>query len=87
MCPSGVTCLSADCCFSELALKKSTKRVDLVQSGSHHDFINKIAELTLNSNHSLPHSMTPSLTQKWIMKKTMAHRVGNIGPGLYLEHL
>jgi len=23
MCPSGATCLSADCCFSELALLKS----------------------------------------------------------------
>ena len=23
MCPSGATCLSADCCFSELALQKS----------------------------------------------------------------
>jgi len=23
MCPSGATCLSADCCFSELALYKS----------------------------------------------------------------
>jgi hypothetical protein len=23
MCPSGATCLPAECCFSELALKKS----------------------------------------------------------------
>jgi len=44
MCPSGATCLSADCCFSELALKNPTKRVGPVQ---------KIAELVLNNNHSL----------------------------------
>ena len=25
MCLSGVTCLSADCCFSEVALEKSDK--------------------------------------------------------------
>jgi hypothetical protein len=35
MCPSGATCLSADCCFSELALKNPTKRVGPVQSGPH----------------------------------------------------
>jgi len=34
---SGVTCLSRDCCYSELALYKNlTKCVGLVQSGSHH---------------------------------------------------
>jgi hypothetical protein len=33
MCPSGATCLSADCCFSEPALKNPTRRV---QSGPHH---------------------------------------------------
>ena len=33
MCPSGATCLSADCCFSERAdYKNPTKRVGLVQS-------------------------------------------------------
>ena len=36
MCRSGVTCLSTDCCFSELALLNPTKRVGLVQSGPHH---------------------------------------------------
>ena len=36
MCQSGATCLSTDCCFSELALKKSTKRVGLVQRGPRH---------------------------------------------------
>jgi hypothetical protein len=37
MCPSGTTCLPADCCFSELALSKDpTKHVGLVQSGHHH---------------------------------------------------
>ena len=41
MCLSGATCLSADCCFSELALKKATKRVGLVQSRSHHHLIKK----------------------------------------------
>ena len=39
MCPSGETCLSADCCFSELGLKNPTKRVDLEQSGSRHHLI------------------------------------------------
>ena len=34
MCPSGGTCLSTDCCFSEVALNKNlTQRVGLVQSG------------------------------------------------------
>jgi hypothetical protein len=38
---SGTTRLSADCCFSELALKNknSTKRVGLVQSGPHYHLI------------------------------------------------
>ena len=36
---SGETCRSADCCFSELELKQPTKRVGLVQSESHHHFI------------------------------------------------
>ena len=35
MCASGVTCLSADCCL----LKKTTTRVSLVQSESHHHLI------------------------------------------------
>jgi hypothetical protein len=41
MCPSGTTCLSADCCFSELALhyKNPTKCVGLVQRGYHHHLI------------------------------------------------
>ena len=42
MCPSGATCLSADCCFSEIAstIKYPTQRVDLVvQSGYHHHLI------------------------------------------------
>jgi len=41
MCPSGTTCLSADCCFSELALhyKNPTKCVGLVQRGHHHHLI------------------------------------------------
>ena len=42
MCPSGATCLFADCCFSELALKKynyKCKRVGLVQSEPHYHFI------------------------------------------------
>jgi hypothetical protein len=40
MCPSGAKCLSADCCFSELALLKivNKKRFVLVQSGPHHHF-------------------------------------------------
>ena len=36
MCPSGATCLSADCCFSVLALLSPAERVGLVQSGPHH---------------------------------------------------
>jgi hypothetical protein len=34
-CSSGVTHLSADHCFSELAYKTTTKHVGLVQSGPH----------------------------------------------------
>ena len=37
---SGVTCLSRDCCYSELKhYKNLTKCVGLVQSGSHHHLI------------------------------------------------
>ena len=37
MCPSGASCLSTDCCFSELALLKNrTKIVGGVQSVWHH---------------------------------------------------
>ena len=32
MCWSGATCLPADCCFSELVLKNSTKCAGLIQS-------------------------------------------------------
>ena len=39
MCPIRATCLSADCCSSELALLNQTKRVDLVQSGPRHHLI------------------------------------------------
>jgi len=39
ICPSGATCLPADCCFSELALKNPTQRVGLEQSGHQHHFI------------------------------------------------
>ena len=40
MCTSGATCLSAECCFSELALLKiQTKRVGLVESRPHHHLI------------------------------------------------
>ena len=39
MCPSGAICLPADCCFNELALQKSNKRVGLVQSRPHHHLI------------------------------------------------
>ena len=34
--PSGATCLSADCCFSDI---NPTKSVGLVQSGPHHHLI------------------------------------------------
>ena len=39
MCPSGATCLPADCCFSELTLKSPTQPVGLEQSGPHHHLI------------------------------------------------
>jgi hypothetical protein len=39
MCPSGATWLSADCCFSELALWNPAQHVGLEQSGTHHDLI------------------------------------------------
>ena len=65
MCQSRATCLSADYCFSELALlKKTIKRVGPVQSGPVLIIISlkinlfspwyswKVAELALNNNHS-----------------------------------
>jgi len=39
MCPSGETCLSADCCFCEEHYKNPTERVGLVQSGPIHYLI------------------------------------------------
>ena len=40
MCPSGGTCLRADCCFSDLTLYQiPTQHVGLVQSGAHHHLI------------------------------------------------
>jgi hypothetical protein len=39
MCPSGATCLPAECCFSELALLNPTQHVGLIQSGPHHHLI------------------------------------------------
>jgi hypothetical protein len=36
---SDATCLSADCCFSNLVLYNTTKRVGLVQSVPHHNLI------------------------------------------------
>jgi hypothetical protein len=36
MCPSRTTCLPADCCFSELALTYTTKRLGLAQRGHNH---------------------------------------------------
>jgi hypothetical protein len=64
MCPSGGTYLPADCCYSELAHKNTTKRrVDLVQIRYHHHLIEcnlfwrwyscKITHVALNNNHSL----------------------------------
>jgi hypothetical protein len=51
MCLNGATFLSADCCFNELALKNSTKRIGLVQSRPHHHVIeNNLAELSLNNS-------------------------------------
>ena len=38
MCPSRTTCLSMDCCISELSLYNPDKRFGLVQSGPHHHF-------------------------------------------------
>ena len=35
----GATCLSVDCCFSELPLKNPTKRVGIIQSGPHHHVV------------------------------------------------
>ena len=70
-CPHGATYLSADCCFSELALLKiqlsvlvsRTKRTSSSSrwnlTCSRHDIQTcswKIAELALNNNHSLTHS-------------------------------
>ena len=42
MCRGGSTCLSLDCCFSELALlNKTTQCVGLVQSGPYHHLIER----------------------------------------------
>jgi hypothetical protein len=46
LCPSVATCLSANCCFSELALYKNpTKRVGLAQSRPHHHLIENVPVL------------------------------------------
>ena len=56
MCPSGATCLSADCCFSELDYANSIQLVGLVQSGPHHQseqFINTTqSEQFINTTQS-----------------------------------
>jgi hypothetical protein len=39
VCPSGATCLSADCCSVSYHYKNPAKRVGLVQSGPYHQFI------------------------------------------------
>ena len=51
MCPSGPTCLSADCCSSEQALWNPNNRVGLVQSGPHHHLIEHY--YWKKSNHSI----------------------------------
>ena len=64
MCPSGATCLSADCCFSELTLSKSNSvwwssyKADLIIISLKNNLFSpwyswKVAELALNNNHSL----------------------------------
>ena len=68
---SGVTCLLTYCCFSMLALLKSTKCVGLVQSGQHHHLIEgnlfspwytwKIAHLILNNNYCIHSTAVPIL--------------------------
>jgi hypothetical protein len=61
MCPSGTTCLSTDCCFSQLALYKSssacwssTKRISSSSywklTCSRHDIAEKIAKNLIFSN-------------------------------------
>ena len=69
MCPSGATCLPADCWFQWDGTLKIQLCVGLVQSGSHHHhFIEcnlfspryswKIAHLAWNNNHSLTKCFT-----------------------------
>ena len=50
MSPSGTTCLCADCYFSQLALKISTKRVGLVQIIF---LLSKCTLFSLSYNHAL----------------------------------
>jgi hypothetical protein len=63
MCSSGATCLPANCCFSELALLKCNKAdLTIIMSLKINLFSPwyswTIAELALNNNHSLTHSLT-----------------------------
>jgi hypothetical protein len=64
MCQSGRKCLPAECCFSELALKKSKSvcwylsKTDIIISSKCNLFspwYSWQAHLTLNNNHSLTH--------------------------------
>ena len=53
-----MTCLSSDCCFSDLWHYKNIKSISLVQRRQHHHLNEmcshwKIAHLALNNNHSL----------------------------------
>ena len=59
MCPSGATCLPADCCFSELELYKSNSACwcSTIKLFSPR-YCWTIAELALNNNHSFTHNFS-----------------------------
>ena len=47
ICPSGATCLPAECCICELALTNIYKGVGLVQRGHHHHYDHNFIECNL----------------------------------------
>ena len=59
MCLSGATCLPEDCCYSKLALRNPTKRVDLVQSRYHHliEILPVLTMIKLRNCSTITHSL------------------------------
>ena len=70
MCPSGATCLPADCCFSELTLKKSNpacwSRTKWTSSSSHW----KLTWLYTTITHSLFVVLSPLIIAPYVIPFT-----------------